>query len=74
MFDFHRYRGILRADTKYIQGGIPLEEIEPGHTSTILVHRDWNKMYYLNGRIGWTDEDYFKYATKRFEELGISTP
>jgi len=74
MFDFHRYRGILRANTKYIEGGIPLEEIEPGHTSLILVHRDWDKMYFLNGRIGWTDEDYFRWAAQRMKDIGIANP
>ena len=75
--DFHRHRAILRKPTKYVVG-VPLEQIEPGignaYVAMILFHRDWKNMYFVNNRIGWTDDQYFDFADKRLAGLKILDP
>lgn len=77
MVDFHRKRAIVRANTAWIDG-TELEIIPSGPNdyapAMVLIHRDWDDIYFLIERNGWVDEEYFAYARKRFDELNIKKP
>ncbi len=79
MYDFDRFppRGIVRADTKWIDG-IPLEAIPTSPSqfarAMILIHRNWDDVYFVAERVDWTDDQYFEYAARRFKDLGIKNP
>lgn len=71
-------RGMVRTNTDVIAQAIPLELIPMGKSGygpgMILIHRDWKDIYGVIEREGWTEDDYFEYANKRFVDLGIERP
>lgn len=75
--DFRRKSAILRLNTSFIEG-VYLERIPPGlndfKPGMVLVRAEWDKIYFLCERDGWTEDDYFKFAEKRMKELGITKP
>lgn len=82
VFDFRKWkrgecRGMVRANTALVQG-IPLEVIPAGRSGhepgMVLVHQKWQEIYFLIDREGWSEQDYFDYAEKRFKELGVKNP
>ena len=77
MIDFHNKRGIVRANTAWIKG-IDLEVIPSGVNDyapgMVLIHADWNEIYFVIEREGWDEEDYFNYAQKKFLEHNIRKP
>jgi hypothetical protein len=58
--------------------GRALEEIPSdavGHQSAIvLTCTKWRKLYFLRPRESWNVEDYFEFAEKKMEEIGITEP
>lgn len=78
MVDFSLKRAIVRANTKFIEGGVDLEKIPDGpsgyNKGMVLVKNGWKKQYFLMEREGWTDEDYFNHAEKLMGQLGIREP
>lgn len=77
MIDFHKKRGLVRANTAWI-AGYPLEMIPRGlndsQTGMVLIHSKWNELYFLIERKDWSEDNYFAYAEKRFAELGVREP
>lgn len=67
-------RRIVRADINWVEG-YALEEIPMDYKGKrkgiVLVCSEWDDQYFLNIRTGWDDEDYFKLAETRFQDLGI---
>lgn len=72
-----RIRSVVRANSAFVHG-FELESISEGinehKPAMILVHRDWHELYFLNERKGFTEDNYFELAEKRFKELGIVNP
>lgn len=71
-------RDIVRLeDTNRVEGimleGIPFTSYgtQPGIG---LVHKEWENIYLLKERPGWTSDDYFTYAKKQFVLLNIEKP
>ncbi len=77
MVDFHKQRAIVRANTALVDG-VDLEVIPSGANNyapgMVLIHRNWLELYFLIEREGWSEDDYFDYAAKRFKELRIEKP
>jgi len=76
--DFHNKRAIVRANTSWIAGGIPLEEIPVGANSyapaMVLISRYWRSIYFVEEKIGWNEEEYFQHAEKLMKKRGITKP
>lgn len=77
MIDFHAKRAIVRANAAYIDEP-RLEEIGESRGGyapcMVLINADWKKLYLMNERAGWTDDEYFDFAAKRFREWGNTAP
>lgn len=77
MVDFHKSKSIVRANTALIDG-IYLDDIPPGVSGfkpgLVLIHRNWKKLYFVNDRVGWEEDDYFRYAIERLTDKGIVSP
>lgn len=64
-------------DTNRVEGimleGIPFTNYgsQPGIG---LVHRDWDNIYLMKERPGWSDDEYFDFALKQFVLLNIEKP
>lgn len=71
MIDFHKHRAMLKAKTSFIEG-IPLEEIPEGpygfHEGIVLIHRDWENIYFVKQRSLWDEDTYFNYAVDIFKQ------
>lgn len=78
LFNFRDKRGIVRANTARISGGMALELIPPGISGLapgmVLAHAKWSQLYFLRERERWREDDYFELAEKRFRELDIAKP
>ena len=72
-----RIREAVHAETFWIDG-VSLEEIPPGREGSspgmVLVHQDWNRLYFLKEREGWVESQYFDLAEKLIKERGIVRP
>jgi|GEM_PF-5450350 len=68
---------IIRTNTLGI-AGIDLELIPPAssglHPAMVIIHGDWQKIYFVVEREAWNESQYFEFAQKRFKELGIKKP
>jgi len=79
MYDWHKERAMIEADTALISRATDLEVIPGGFNGLargmVLTNRKWgSNLYCLIKRDGWTEDNYFNYAEKRFKELGIIHP
>ena len=79
MPNWSKERGMIAADTVLIEGATDLEIIPSGFNKMargmVLTNRKWgSRLYCLVIRDGWTEEEYFSHAEKRFKELGIKVP
>lgn len=77
VIDFRGGRAMARANSAYIDE-LALETIAESRQGyapcMVLINLLWNKLYLVNEREGWTEDEYFDFASKRFKELGIETP
>ncbi len=83
--NMHEKSVVVKHRTAFIEGGVYLEEIEPGpdksKTGMVLFKTNWNKLYFLRERPHWVNqegrpnyEDYFKLADRLLWEKGITQP
>lgn len=66
-------RAIVRTDVRFVDG-YALEPIEAGRGGKImglvLLHKAWHpKLYFMNARLNWNEEDYFVFAAERIRLL-----
>ena len=77
MIDFAKKRAVILAQTAWIEG-TALETIPPGqmgfNEAMVLVRHDWDRMYFVIKREGWTDDEYFELAEKLQAQKGIVKP
>lgn len=76
--DFHRKRGMVKVETKWVDG-IPLEDINPGQNDSYraiaLVNERWgSRVYFVNERASWKEDDYFELAERLLWKKGIVIP
>lgn len=76
MFEWNKQRAMIAANTALISRATDLELIPSGFNGLapgmVLTSRQWgSNLYCLLKRDGWSEDNYFDYAEKRFKELGI---
>jgi len=74
----HPIRDWVEVQATEIFEGIHLEGLPPtpaGHQpGVVLTHRNWKNVYFMRKRKNWKEDEYFDWATIRFQELGIKNP
>lgn len=77
MIPIEQRRGIVKVDTAHV-AGVPLETIPQGgngrYSAMVLTKGTWRKLYFVNERKGWGEDEYFAFAERLLSERGISSP
>ena len=78
MMDWHKKRGMAKADARYAHG-IRLEEINVAtggaEKAIALVSEKWGSVvYFVNVRSTWKEDDYFELAERLMWKKGIVQP